>query len=186
LSFPEGVREPLPGVFVIKSSPSSDDRGSFGRLFDAGWDLTPLRGMPVFQVNHSATRRRGTVRGLHFQTAPYCETKIVTCTSGRIFDVVVDVRRGSPTFMHWHSEILDGDDPQSFVIPPGFAHGFQTLSDHCELIYIHSQPFRPEFESGLHPSEPRLDIPWPEAIAMLSKRDSAHPKVEDDWKGIDL
>ena len=186
LLYPEGVREPLSGVYVIENSRFRDDRGVFGRLFDAGWDLDPLRGMAVSQVNHSVTHRRGTVRGLHYQTTPYCETKIVTCTGGRIFDVVVDLRRGSPGLLSWHSEILSGDDPCTIVIPPGFAHGFQTLSDECELVYVHSQPFRPEFEDGLHPSDPRIGIRWPEPIGMLSDRDAARPCVAADWMGIDL
>ena len=183
---PERVREPMPGLFVIENSPHCDDRGQFGRLFDSEWDLDPLRGMSVSQVNFSVTDQRGTVRGLHYQTTPFCETKIVTCTGGRLFDVVVDVRRGSPGLLRWHCEILSGDDSLSIVIPPGFAHGFQALSDECELVYIHSQPFRPESEAGLHPSDPRLGISWPEPISMLSDRDSSHPFAAVDWLGIDL
>ncbi len=186
MAYPEGVREPLQGLFVLEGTPFRDARGVFGRLFDREWEISSLPGMAVAQVNHSVTLGRGTVRGLHYQVSPYCETKLVSCIRGRVYDVVVDVRRSSPDFLRWHSEVMSSEKLCTLVVPPGFAHGFQVLDDECELIYVHSQPYRPHSEAGLHPCDPHLGIHWPEVVANLSERDATHPFIGSDWVGIDL
>lgn len=186
MAFPEGAREPLHGLVVWEHTPFRDDRGEFVRLFDREWEAELPAGMKIAQVNHSVTLGRGTIRGLHYQMAPFCETKLVACIRGRVYDVVVDVRRGSPNFLQWNSEVLSGEERCTLVVPPGFAHGFQVLDDECELIYIHSQPYRPNAEAGLNPCDPRLDIPWPEPVGLISDRDAAHPFMGEDWVGIDL
>jgi len=181
-----GVREPFPGIFVLENPPFRDVRGEFGRLFDSEWESGFLGDMAVAQVNHSVTLGRGTIRGLHYQVAPFCETKLITCIRGRVYDIVVDVRRGSPDFLCWHSELLSGGEGCTLVVPAGFAHGFQTLDEDCELIYVHSQPYRPDAEAGMNPCDPRLGIPWPEPVGRMSERDATHPFIGSDWVGIDL
>ncbi len=176
---------PYPDAFTLENPPSRDARGEFGRLFDAGWECGSLDGLVVAQVNHSVTVGRGSIRGLHYQLDPFCETKLITCIRGRVFDVVVDVRRGSPALLSWRSEVLDAANRRTLVVPDGFAHGFQVLDDECELVYVHSQPYRPDAEAGLHPLDPRLDIPWPEAVGHMSAQDEARPFVGDDWRGIE-
>src|SRR5690606_4870438 len=121
---------------------------------------------------------RGTVRGLHYQRSPYSETKLVTCTEGAVWDVVVDIREESPTFLHWHAEELSESNGRALLIPAGFAHGFQTLSDNVTLIYCHDVPYHASAESGLHPKDPMLNIPWPLTITAISSRDNHHPMLE--------
>ncbi|WP_211051339.1 dTDP-4-dehydrorhamnose 3,5-epimerase family protein [Parasphingorhabdus halotolerans] len=130
----------------------ADSRGHFSRLFceeelaACGWDT------PVRQINETMTHEQGAVRGMHFQHPPAAEDKLVTCLSGEIFDVAVDMRRGSPTFLNWHGEILSAQNKRSLLIPKGFAHGFQALSSDCQLVYLHSAPFDSESEGACIPS----------------------------------
>lgn len=184
-----GVRKltsPIDGLAVIEREPIGDARGSFARLFCD--EVYAALGWPgrVRQINHSRTRGAGSVRGMHFQRAPALEAKLVTCLAGTVFDVAVDLRRGSPTFLHWHGVELAGGDARSFLIPEGFAHGFQVLSDEAELLYFHSAPYDRDHEGGLAPSDPALAIAWPLPIANLSARDAAHPAIDDHFAGIVL
>lgn len=178
------VPTPLDGLLQIDREPSGDARGSLARLFcDAsfaawGWDR------PVRQINHSITEGRGTVRGMHFQFAPDAETKLVTCLSGEVFDVAVDLRAGSPSFLHWHGVRLSAENRRSLLIPQGFAHGFQTLSEHVELIYLHDAAYAPLREGGVSSLDPRLAIDWPLPVSLLSERDAAHPPIDDYFTGI--
>ena len=112
--------------------------------------------------------------------------KLVTCLRGVIYDVAVDLRNGSPTFLRWHAELLTPDNFRSLLIPEGFAHGFQTLTDECELLYLHTAPHEPNAEDGLHPSDPRLAIDWPLNIAKLSDRDQNHPMIDESFSGLVL
>jgi dTDP-4-dehydrorhamnose 3,5-epimerase len=175
---------PLPGLKRVERRPLRDARGTFARLFcaeelrAAGWSG------PVAQVNHSATARKGTVRGLHFQYPPHAEMKLVNCIRGEVFDVVVDLRRGSPTFLQWHAERLSADNGCALLIPQGFAHGFQTLADDAELVYCHSAAYAPAAEGGLDPRDARLAIGWPLPIAALSERDARHPALDATFTGI--
>jgi dTDP-4-dehydrorhamnose 3,5-epimerase len=123
------------------------------------------------------------VRGLHFQYPPCEETKVVSCMQGSIFDVAVDIRRSSPTFLHWHAEVLSSDNMKSLLIPEGFAHGFQTLSEDCILIYLHTASYAPEAEGGMNVKDPRLSISWPLQISGLSDRDSNCPYIDDSFEG---
>jgi dTDP-4-dehydrorhamnose 3,5-epimerase len=125
------------------------------------------------------------VRGMHFQYPPNSEDKFVSCLRGEVFDVAVDLRAGSPTFMHWRAELLSAENSKSFFIPKGFAHGFQTLTKNCELIYLHTQPYAPDAEGGLNPLDPRVGIEWPLPIADISPRDRAHASLAD-FSGLDL
>lgn len=169
---------------VIERQRLDDTRGFLSRLFcaeelaAAGWN------QPIAQINHTYTARRGTVRGMHFQYPPHGEIKLVSCLRGEIFDVAVDLRRNSPTFLMWHGEVLSADNQRSLMIPEGFAHGFQTLTEDCELLYLHSAAYVPAAEAALNVSDPKLAIAWPLATAELSERDRNHPMLEAGYEGI--
>lgn len=177
---------PLPGLTRLERMPIGDSRGFLTRIFcsgelvEAGWNGA------VAQINHTRTERKGTLRGMHFQHPPHAETKIVTCLQGSIFDVAVDLRAGSSTLLHWHAEILSAENNRSLLIPPGFAHGFQTLSENCDLLYLHSVAYTPESEDGIHPEDPVISVDWPHPIAELSSRDARHPALATDFRGLKL
>lgn len=175
---------PLAGVMLVRRRPHLDTRGSFARLFcadelaAAGWVA------PVAQINHSATAARGTVRGLHYQLPPHAEKKLVSCVRGRVWDVAVDLRRDSPTFLQWHAQELSPDNGCALLVPEGCAHGFQALSHDAELIYCHSQAFAPDAQQGIHPSDARLCIDWPLAVGLLSPRDAEWPALTAEFAGV--
>jgi dTDP-4-dehydrorhamnose 3,5-epimerase len=121
---------------------------------------------------------------MHFQHPPHAETKFVCCLRGEVFDVAVDLRRGSPTFLLWYAEILSADNHKTLVIPEGFAHGFQTLTKDCEMLYFHTAAYQAGSEGGLNTQDPRLAIQWPLDITEQSARDMAHPMLEQDFKGV--
>jgi len=176
----------LAGLKRVQRMLRTDERGSFARLFcaeelaAAGWTR------PLAQINHSLTRARGTVRGLHYQRAPHAEMKLVSCIRGEVWDVAVDLRAGSPTFLHWHGERLNAADGTALLIPAGFAHGFQALSDDAELIYCHSMAYAPAAEAGLHVRDVRLAIAWPLPVQALSPRDAGMPWLTPDFEGVKL
>lgn len=177
---------PLAGLLRVQRQPLADERGFFARLFcadelaAAGWT------QPIAQINHSHTALAGTVRGLHYQRPPHAEMKLVTCVRGEVFDVAVDLRHGSPTFLHWHAERLSADNGRALLIPPGFAHGFQALCDNAELLYCHSAPYVPGSEAGLHPLDARLAIAWPLPPAGLSPRDAGQRALTEEFEGVRL
>lgn len=176
---------PLDGLAIVERSVDDDERGYFSRLFCAeelgGSGREPFA---VAQVNHSVTRRAGSVRGLHFQRPPHGETKLVSCLRGMVFDVAVDLRRGSPTFLRWHGEVLSQENRRAALIPEGFAHGFQTLEPGCELIYVHSRAYDASAEGGLDPTDPALAIAWPLPFADVSARDRSHPRLRPEFVGL--
>lgn len=174
----------LAGLAVVQRRRQEDHRGSFSRLFCAAELANVGFDLPIAQINHTVTRRRGAVRGMHFQFHPHAEDKFVSCLRGEIFDVAVDLRRDSPTFLQWHAEILSADNGKSLLIPQGFAHGFQALSDDCELIYLHSRPYAPQAEGAVHVNDPALSIRWPLPITEMSARDQNHKFLTADFQGI--
>jgi dTDP-4-dehydrorhamnose 3,5-epimerase len=176
----------LAGLKLIQRKTVVDQRGFFSRFFCTEEFLSLGLNKNIAQINHTLTRQIGAVRGLHFQTPPFAETKIVSCLKGEIFDVAVDLRRGSKTFLQWHGEILSADNARSLFIPEGFAHGFQALTSDCELIYLHSAPYHQPSEGALSINDPRLSIRWPLPIGELSDRDSSHPFIDTGFEGIDL
>ncbi|OAI21750.1 dTDP-4-dehydrorhamnose 3,5-epimerase [Methylomonas koyamae] len=182
----EVIATPLAGLKLIRRRCSEDSRGYFSRFFCAAELNAVGFSKPVAQINQTLTRRCGTVRGLHFQAPPHAEIKLVSCLSGRIFDVAVDLRRGSSTFLHWFGVELSAQNRESLLIPQGFAHGFQTLADDCELLYLHSTAYAPAAEGALHALEPRVAIDWPLAITEMSERDRQHPNLTSDFQGIEL
>jgi len=178
------VDTPLEGLKLILRRPIGDDRGYLERLFCADELNSLMAGRQIVQVNHTLTTRRGAVRGMHFQYPPHAEIKLVTCLRGEVFDVAVDVRRGSPTFLQWHSQVLGAGNHNTLLIAEGFAHGFQTLTADCEMLYFHTAAFEPGAEGGLNARDSRLAIAWPQAISELSPRDAAHPMVNEDFSGL--
>jgi len=177
---------PLAGLQLLQRKPLGDNRGYLERLFCATELHTLAPDKAIQQINHTLTRQRGTVRGMHFQRPPHCEVKFVSCLRGQVFDVAVDLRHNSPTFLHWHAEVLSADNHRTLVIPEGFAHGFQTLSDDCEMLYFHTAPYRADAEGGLHPQDPRSAIAWPLPISEMSPRDASHGLLDDDFSGLNL
>lgn len=177
---------PIADLKIVKRQQSGDSRGFFSRLFcldelaSVGWHK------PIAQINQTLTQKQGTIRGMHFQRPPCVEMKLVSCLRGAIWDVAVDLRAGSPTFLQWHAEELSAANHRALLIPEGFAHGFQALADDCELIYLHSKAYTPSAEAGLNPKDPMLSIIWPLAITELSDRDAQHPMIDHQFKGMTL
>jgi dTDP-4-dehydrorhamnose 3,5-epimerase len=166
--------------------PMSHDLGSFVRIFCSEEFLELGIQKPVVQVNHSYTRNKWSVRGLHYQRFPHAEIKLVTCLRGEAFDVAVDLRRDSPTFLNWHGEILSAKNDKSLYVPEGFAHGYQTLTDDCEMLYLHTAPYMLQFEGAVHAMDPALRIQWPSQTMELSDRDKKHPFIGQDFDGIPI
>lgn len=175
---------PIAGLWEVETAPRGDARGSFTRVYCAKAFDEVAPGLRVVQVNHSTTARRGTVRGLHFQRAPALEAKLIRCLRGRVFDVAVDLRAGSPTFARWHAVELSPERPRQLLIPPGCAHGFQTLADDSELLYQHSAPYAPAHEDGVRHDDPRLAIAWPEPVTELSERDRGFGSIDAGFESI--
>lgn len=174
----------LTNLTIVDTTPTSDHRGSFSRFFCAQ-ELAPLLGeRQIVQINHSHTRQAGTIRGLHFQRPPRAEMKMVRCLSGRVWDVAVDLRAQSPSFLHWHAEELSANNCRMLVIPEGFAHGFQALEPESQILYLVTAPYSPEQEGGVRHDDPRLAIDWPLACTDISQRDLQWPSIESGFFGL--
>lgn len=170
----------IAGVCVVQRKRIGDQRGFLERLYcETEWGQQRLPGFR--QINRTLTDKAGTVRGMHFQHPPAAEVKLVTCLRGRVFDVAVDVRQGSPTYGHWFGTLLEGSGDTSLLIPEGCAHGFQTLEADCEMLYLHSSDYSPEHEGGVNAAT--LGIEWPHGITLRSDRDSQLPDL-DEIQGV--
>lgn len=167
----------LAGLFEVHTDTRTDGRGGFTRLHCERELAEVAPGCRVVQANLSQTRQRGTLRGLHFQTGDAADGKLIRCLRGRVFDVAVDLRPTSPTWGQWRSMELAAGQPCQVWIPPGFAHGFQTLSDDVELLYLHTAFHSPGHEAGLRYDDPRLGITWPLPVTQVSPRDLAWPAM---------
>lgn len=177
---------PITGLKLVERKPIVDERGFLERLFCQESFESLLGGKTIRQINRTLTRKCGTVRGMHFQYPPHAEIKIVSCHKGKVWDVAVDLRRGSPTFLKYHAVTLSEDVPQSYFIPEGFAHGFQTLTPDCELIYFHMADYNAASEGALNALDSRLGIHWPAAITDRSQRDEQHAMLPDSFSGIEI
>lgn len=174
----------LSGVAVVETTPFADYRGAFSCLYDEH-DLAPvIGGRRIVQINHSRTSTVGAVRGMHFQYPPHAELKLVSCLRGRVWDVAVDLRAGSPTFLRWHAEELAPNNARMLAIPEGCAHGFQVLEPESELLYLHTALYVPEAEGGVSCDDPRLGIRWPLPVKGLSRRDRSFAPIAPDFSGI--
>jgi len=166
---------PLGGVFVVELERLQDERGFFARSFCQ--DEFRAHGLrsDIAQCNVSWNRRRGTLRGLHYQGKPHEEAKVVRCTRGALWDVAVDLREDSPTRHRWHAVELTAENCKALYIPEGVAHGFQTLADDTEVLYLMSTPYHADLSRGLRWDDPRLAIAWPLPDPIVSERDRAFP-----------
>jgi dTDP-4-dehydrorhamnose 3,5-epimerase len=174
----------IAGLNVVETEPYIDTRGLFSRLY-CEQQLSSLMGARrILQVNFSLTAAAGVVRGLHFQRPPYAEMKLVRCMRGEVWDVAVDLRFGSPTFLKWHAEILSSLNRKMIVIPEGFAHGFQVIEPGSELLYLHTANYNKIAEGALRYDDPLLSIRWPLTVTDLSERDAAHPLIGSDFLGF--
>ena len=165
----------LQGVYIIDLEPQNDDRGFFGRTW-CQQEFTE-RGLnpQLVQCNISYNIKRGTLRGMHYQSHPYQEAKLVRCTSGKIYDVIIDLRPDSTTFKKWLAFTLTGNSYRSIYIPEGFAHGFQTLEDNTEVFYQMSEFFHPEAARGVRWNDPEFQIEWPIESLIISEKDKNYP-----------
>lgn len=163
----------LPEIVLVEPEFAEDERGGFARIFSREEFLA--RGLDTFveQCSISTNRQRRTLRGLHFQEGPDAEAKLVRCTAGRLFDVAVDVREDSPTYLRWVGVELSAANRLSVVIPRGFAHGFLTLEDDTEVLYQISVPYRPATARGIRWDDPQLGISWPDEPEVVSQRDAS-------------
>lgn len=172
------------GVVIVEPNGFNDHRGDFSRLYCEHELAAVIGDRHIVQINHSRTSMIGTVRGLHYQHPPHAEKKLVRCLKGRVWDVAVDLRAGSPTFLHWHAEELSSNNARMLVVPEGCAHGFQVLEADSELLYLHTAFYTPAAEGGLLHHDPRLGIPWPLPVTNLSDRDRRHLPIAPDFPGI--
>lgn len=174
----------LSGLKVLRRSYIGDQRGCFERIYCMFELQELLNGNSIVQINRSHTAKRGAVRGLHYQRPPNAEIKIVSCIKGAVFDVAVDLRRGSPTFMHWHGELLTSGNHRSLFIPEGFAHGFQALENDVEMLYFHTSKYEPCAEGGVNARDPLIKIHWPQLITDISARDFDMAFLSQDFTGL--
>ena len=169
---------------MIDLNPFTDLRGWFARTYCKNEFLAIGHTKEWVQMNHSATFVKGSIRGMHYQLPPFSEIKLVRCISGKVFDVIVDLRAGSPTFLQWFGEELSAKNKKMLYIPEGFAHGFQTLTKDCELIYHHSAFYKPNVEGGLRFDDARIGIEWKLPVTEMSERDRGHVYLDEGFKGI--
>ncbi|WP_250624448.1 dTDP-4-dehydrorhamnose 3,5-epimerase family protein [Pinirhizobacter soli] len=178
------IQTKISGLIEVITAPVADDRGRFSRIY-CDEEFSPwLSGTHWAQTNISTTRHRGTIRGMHYQIAPAAETKLVRCLGGSVFDVAVDVREGSPTFLQWHAVTLSADNEHMLLIPPGCAHGFQALSDDAQLLYQHSAPWTPACERRLRYDDARIGIAWPLGVSHISDQDAQAMPLDASFSGV--
>ncbi|KKM20711.1 hypothetical protein LCGC14_1642710 [marine sediment metagenome] len=176
----------LKGLIIIEVVPFQDHRGKFYRVYCKNELKNIGYNKELMQINQSLTNKKGIIRGMHFQYPPKAETKIIKCLKGSIFDVVIDLRNRSSTFLHWHSEILSAENMKMLYIPEGFAHGFQSLEDNSELLYFHTEFYSPDYESGIRYDDPKIGIKWPLEIDDISERDRSFNLIDNDFKGLTI
>lgn len=169
---------PLKGAFEIEVQKIEDDRGFFGRLWCENEMKAQGLNTNLVQSNVSLSAKKGTLRGMHFQRNPYQETKLVRCTKGAVYDVIVDLRPESPTFKQWHGIMLSEDNHKMIYVPENFAHGFLTLKDNSEVYYLVTQFYNKSKEAGVRWNDPAFSIDWPEEIQEISDKDSIHPDFD--------
>ncbi|CAM3335120.1 dTDP-4-dehydrorhamnose 3,5-epimerase [Helicobacter labetoulli] len=175
----------LEGVFIAEPKPIYDERGYFERYFCAQ-DFKEIGILkPIAQMNHSKTLGKGSIRGIHYQTPPFCETKIVRCLKGAIYDVAVDLRADSPTFLQHFGTELSETNAKYLIIPDGFGHTFQTLSEETEVLYLVTESFNPQADSALNPLDPTINIQWKLEVNNLSQKDKNAP-FANTFKGLKI
>lgn len=174
----------IDGIFVVETTPFNDQRGTFVRYYCENELSAAIGKRHIVQINMSRTHTVGAVRGLHFQRPPHAEMKMVRCLKGKVWDVAIDLRAGSSTFLQWYAEELSPENARMMVIPEGCGHGFQVMEEDSELLYLHTALYTPEFEGGVLFDDPRLNISWPLPVTDLSERDWKHPLMTEDFTGM--
>jgi dTDP-4-dehydrorhamnose 3,5-epimerase len=175
---------PLKDAYMIKLKPFKDDRGGFTRLFCKKEFSHILGEEEIVQINYSITKKKGAIRGMHFQLPPCSEDKIIKCISGKVFDVIVDLRRNSPTFLRWFGQTLIKEDNNLMFVPKGFAHGFQVLEENSDLLYFHTQFYDKEMEEGIRYNDPLIGVKWPLPVSEISEKDNNYPYLTKEYGGI--
>ena len=176
----------IKGLYIAELDPLSDDRGFFTRTY-CNKELEKINvEKPIKQINHSLTSTVGSIRGMHYQNYPYLEIKMVRCISGEVFDVAVDLRKDSDTFLQWHGEYLSAENSKMMIIPEGFAHGFQVIKPNSELLYFHTDFYSPNEEGAVNAFDPLLKIDWPLKVTEISERDNSHSFLNIEFKGIEI
>lgn len=176
----------IPDLMLVETEARIDHRGAFARLYCQDELQSIIGSRKIVQINLSCTHAVGAVRGLHYQQPLYAEMKLVRCLKGKVLDVAVDLRTGSPTFLQWHAEELSSQNRHMLVIPEGCAHGFQVMEPDSELLYLHTEYYTPEAEGGVRYDDPRLAIPWPLPVAEVSVRDQQHPRIPSNYLGLKI
>jgi dTDP-4-dehydrorhamnose 3,5-epimerase len=176
----------LDGSYIIEVSPVEDERGWFVRTFCKKEFSAIGHDKEWVQMNHSFTNAAGTIRGMHFQKPPFSEIKLIRCIAGKVFDVIVDLRKSSKTFLKWFGVELSAKNKKMIYIPEGFAHGFQTLTDNCQLIYNHSAYYTPGAEGGIKYDDKMINISWPVSVKHISQRDLSHPLLDNNFEGLKI
>ncbi len=175
---------PILGLFVVETTSLQDHRGSFARLFCAKEFEEAGICLPLAQMNTSITLQKGALRGMHYQNQPHAEIKLVRCLRGACYDVAIDLRAGSPTFLHYFSVELTAENGRALYIPQGFAHGFQALKENTQLLYMHSTYYTQEAEAAVHYADPKVNIAWPLPVKDVSERDASHLFLPQEFRGI--
>lgn len=174
----------LKGAYIIDVEPFQDDRGFFCRTFcqeefkDVGLKCE------FVQINHSGSFGRGIIRGMHYQLPPAAEVKVLKCIKGKVFDVIIDIRQHSPTFLQWIGVELSANNKRMLYVPEGFAHGFQSLEEETELIYLVSAFYNPKSERGIRYCDPKVGIDWPLPLAKISEKDTKIPLLKEEFLGV--
>lgn len=180
------IETKLKGAYIIELTPHKDERGIFIRTF-CEKEFQEIEHFKKFvQFNHSVNFKKGTIRGMHYQNPSFAETKLIRCINGSVFDVFIDIRNNSPTFLQWHGAEISKENMKMVFIPEGFAHGFQTLEDNTELLYYHTAFYNPNAEGNIRYDDPSINIKWPFAPAAISPRDSGYSFLTNNFKGMPL
>ena len=177
---------PLSGLNIVETNGYFDKRGAFQRFYCDKTLISLIGKREIVQINHSLTVEVGTIRGMHFQNHPHAEMKLIRCIRGRVWDVAVDIRKNSYTFLKWYAEELTPLNSRMMVIPEGFAHGFQVLEPNSELLYFHTARYEPESEGGIRFDDPLLGIRWPLNAVNLAIRDKRHSLIQPLFEGVEF
>lgn len=174
----------LEGSYLISLTPFGDSRGWFARTYCKKEFAQIGHHKEWQQINHSYSTKKGTIRGMHYQLAPYNEIKMVRCIAGAVFDVIIDLRKNSPTFLKWFGAEISAENKSMLYIPGGFAHGFQTLTNNAELVYHHTEFYTPVAETGVRFNDKMIDIKWPLPVSEISEKDNSFPLLISTFKGL--
>lgn len=176
----------LSGAYIVEPEPFEDERGSFARVYCKNEFAAIGHQKEFIQVNHSVNKLKGTFRGLHYQLPPFAEIKLIRCIVGKVFDVIVDIRQNSQTFLQHFSVELSEENMKMIYVPEGFAHGFITLTDNAQLIYQHTAFYKTGFESGFRYDDPTLNIQLPVQPEIITEKDKNYPLITDSFKGLEI